>query len=193
MIVCTSCGEEKPITAFHLDKRWGIPRRQCKECAKARTRAAWARGYRPPAETQKRARDNWNVRHADVRSAYFKARAADPDVRRRTNDRRNAWLNSTGKGREYVHRRRSRMQGDLTAEQWRVICELYGNHCLVCGCVDVTIDHIVPISKGGENTAQNVQPLCKSCNSKKGQRIIDFRPDKCELVIPDKQEVNAST
>ena len=33
-----------------------------------------------------------------------------------------------------------------------------------------TIDHIVPLSKGGDDTAENVQAACRGCNSLKGNR-----------------------
>lgn len=43
--------------------------------------------------------------------------------------------------------------------------------CLKCGThKDLTIDHIIPTSKGGENTIENMQTLCHSCNSSKGAR-----------------------
>lgn len=51
--------------------------------------------------------------------------------------------------------------------------------CLCCGSYfNLSIDHIVPISLGGANDLDNLQLLCKSCNSKKGTKIIDYRTQK---------------
>lgn len=54
-----------------------------------------------------------------------------------------------------------------------------GNRCLCCGVSgDITRlvgDHIVPISLGGVNLIDNIQPLCSTCNQRKGNRIIDYR------------------
>ena len=30
------------------------------------------------------------------------------------------------------------------------------------------MDHITPLSKGGDHTASNIVPCCRSCNAKKG-------------------------
>lgn len=44
-----------------------------------------------------------------------------------------------------------------------------GYQCLSCGCrSDLTVDHVMPESKGGPTEINNLQTLCRSCNSKKG-------------------------
>jgi hypothetical protein len=41
--------------------------------------------------------------------------------------------------------------------------------CLRCGTkTDLTIDHIKPVRLGGASTIDNLQVLCRSCNSTKG-------------------------
>jgi len=60
---------------------------------------------------------------------------------------------------------------------FRSICEAYGNRCLRCGSEGpLTRDHVQPKSRGGDESLANMQPLCRSCNSKKGVRDTDYRP-----------------
>jgi hypothetical protein len=48
------------------------------------------------------------------------------------------------------------------------------NHsCVYCGSKrDLTIDHLIPKSKGGKNTWDNLVTCCISCNSKKGDKML---------------------
>ena len=42
---------------------------------------------------------------------------------------------------------------------------------------DLTIDHIIPKSKGGDTNWLNVTTCCKSCNLSKADKIIDPSPE----------------
>ena len=48
----------------------------------------------------------------------------------------------------------------------------YGSKCVECGeelnGSEITLDHIKPISKGGETSFENCQIMCQPCNNKKG-------------------------
>lgn len=59
---------------------------------------------------------------------------------------------------------------DLRGSEWwkrrlaKGVCHYCNNRFAVA---DLTMDHIVPISRGGRSTRGNVVPACKPCNNKK--------------------------
>lgn len=68
-------------------------------------------------------------------------------------------------------RQRRRAQGHsvpstLTSAQWRTILVAYKHRCAYCGTKPkkLTIDHVVPLSRKGTNTPDNVVPACLPCN-----------------------------
>lgn len=67
----------------------------------------------------------------------------------------------------------------ISLQDWKDILDKYGNRCLACGATDgLSIDHIIPLFKGGTHDPSNIQPLCLPCNVKKGTKTIDYRPNK---------------
>jgi len=47
-----------------------------------------------------------------------------------------------------------------------------GHRCQYCGAAAESIDHVVPRSKGGEHTWENVVAACRPCNVRKGDRLL---------------------
>jgi 5-methylcytosine-specific restriction endonuclease McrA len=66
-------------------------------------------------------------------------------------------------------------ENHISLKSWKDILERNGNRCTDCGTTEnITIDHIHPISRGGKNNKNNIQPLCRKCNSTKSAKIISI-------------------
>ena len=89
-----------------------------------------------------------------------------------------------------VHNRR-RMQkskGKLTNQQWDEILREYNFRCAYCGLKgNMTIDHIIPISKGGQHSIDNIVPACLECNSRKGSRL-GWEPKIFKVAIGERND-----
>jgi hypothetical protein len=53
----------------------------------------------------------------------------------------------------------------------RALFDEWGGRCVMCGAPATCIDHIFPKVHGGIGAHANGQPMCSSCNSRKGARI----------------------
>lgn len=98
---------------------------------------------------------------------------------------------STDKGQVYLKQKRRRhrdkretliktntVKRKLTERQWRILVRAYEGACAYCGRKGMTLtrDHVVPITKGGLDTRDNVVPSCAPCNEKKSD-AIDWTPN----------------
>lgn len=103
--------------------------------------------------------------------------------------------NNREKYKGYMHDARVRKrnaEGKTTLKQWLSIVGYYcpNNRCIACGkefnsniqTNILTLDHIIPLIKGGTNWPCNIQPICYSCNSSKSDsRLTDYRWDNGEF------------
>lgn len=81
-------------------------------------------------------------------------------------------------GRQRYYREKGAI-GTFTALEWEVLKIKFRYMCLCCKKIEpeiqLTVDHIVPLTKGGSNFIDNIQPLCGSCNSRKRIATTDYR------------------
>ena len=71
---------------------------------------------------------------------------------------------------------RTHAGGFFTLYEWFTLCFAFGFRCACCKKnKPLPVDHVIPVSKGGPSWLWNIQPLCRSCNSKKNDKIIDYR------------------
>ena len=100
---------------------------------------------------------NWDNVLEWQREWFRKARKKDPE-----------------RFRQFVKDRRHRIRangGKFTLEEWNVMKKKYNYTCPDCKRkepeIKLTIDHIIPLTKKGKHSKENIQPLCHSCNSRK--------------------------
>jgi 5-methylcytosine-specific restriction endonuclease McrA len=143
-------------------------------------------------EYQKEYRKKHKESFAEYRKKYCeenkeKIMAMDKQWRKnnpeKTKEIKNQWK-KTEKGKVASQRDKSKRRAKLreiintlTVNEWIEILKQYHFKCAYCGKeFDLfdkpTKDHIIPISKGGDNTKENITPACRSCNSKKNNKII---------------------
>lgn len=78
-------------------------------------------------------------------------------------------LTKFGEILEYRPRRR---RTPFTKPLRRQVYERDGYRCRHCGTAEnLSVDHVYPFSLGGQDGIENLQTLCRSCNSRKGARV----------------------
>lgn len=135
----------------------------------------YSKAYREANGDRLRAADR--ARYAeDPQAAIDATRAwqiANPE---RTRAMFDAWCEANperlkGIRRKAHHLRRARLAGSnspgVTPAEWTAIVDAYDGRCAYCPQPGATVDHVIPISRGGQDAPDNVVPACLSCNSSK--------------------------
>ena len=80
---------------------------------------------------------------------------------------------------EYLVARKDVPESELGYERQSILEEVRHEvwrrdrgRCSQCGSVhNLEFDHVIPVSRGGANTARNIQLLCEQCNRRKSNNI----------------------
>lgn len=162
--VCKGCGQHKPLEAFY-------------RCAAVKDgRAARCKSCRDQAHRVYYEANAEKLR-ADGRAARRKWSAENPERQREQNRR----TRNTPAGKAADARKRKQHQtagkpwgGALWERDRLVVLEREDGVCGICNedvdPLDFTLDHIVPTSRGGLHTLDNLQLAHRSCNSRKHAR-----------------------
>lgn len=156
---CTGCGEEKLKTDFHRDPRRKDGRYSwCKSCFHAHV--ASTRTVESEAERR--------------RAAY-----ADEETREKLLAKHRAWAKANPeKNRQYASRRRARILQSAVGEvDYGAILKRDGMVCHLCGTgiealADLHFDHVIPVSRGGAHSMDNIKSAHAVCNLRKHDKLI---------------------
>jgi 5-methylcytosine-specific restriction endonuclease McrA len=154
---------DKPLTPAERTKRW-------REKHPEKARQSWQKWQQ---NNKEKARENSRksyAKHADVQRAKdAQWRAENPEAVR--NKARKTYWSNPEKHRERSHLRRVKSEHFLVLP--KEMKRLYSQPCAKCLSKDkTTIDHIIPLSRGGRHSIGNLQTLCLSCNTQKNTRTI---------------------
>lgn len=159
IVACTGCGNEYSWSKNNFVSVAGKIRQPCKRCNRKRVKK-WGKENKERRNT--RSRENYTP-------------GQDTERRRR-------WeRNNRDKANAKAHRRRARekgAEGSYSDSDWRAIVKQQDGRCLACGKKrKLTVDHVIPLDKGGSNNPENLQGLCGRCNSRKGTDTTDYRKE----------------
>lgn len=172
MKCCTLCKETKPLIEFYF-QRPGVYRARCIDCIKV-TNRKW---YAANREVLQEAARVEYAENEEVRQRYSKysrdRRAANPEYYAK------AWKKWAQNNPECIadrnRRRTAARRGAKVIEKVdrQKVFERDHYRCYICGSDDgpLTVDHIIPITRGGTESYQNSAACCRRCNSRKKDKL----------------------
>lgn len=114
---------------------------------------------------------------------YSKRLIEHIDKRKQTSEKRSIAGSFGGRARDQ-RMKLAKAKGSHTEAEWNEMVEYFEYKCVFCDDAFETLtkDHIIPIYQGGDDSITNIQPACRSCNSKKGSESIDRRKDTLQAI-----------
>lgn len=82
-------------------------------------------------------------------------------------------------------RSRKRKTAKIPPHYYTWLFDHFAGKCAYCGKTATTIDHIIPISKGGQTEPANLLPACVSCNSSKKDTDFDLWVEQNNISLPE--------
>lgn len=169
---CKPCEKRRTACSKCKGPKTGNHSAYCRSCYNAFKRDHYANNR--DAEIARSAA--YNKKHPErVAKNMRECRARDPErfreqqriFRKKNPEKVRIWHHN-----KHAKRRAAKyktVSGRITRNEWDAIKEKHGHRCIYClkKPPRLTMDHFIPLSKGGEHTASNIVPACHLCNSRK--------------------------
>lgn len=163
LLHCTQCGEEKPHTDFYHDARKTTGRYSaCIECTRKARRENYWSDIDSSRERGRQAFAQFYMTNRERALAHARRwQAANPE-----------------KVREIDQRRSARLRGaKVDVVSFEAILERDGLICHICSGevdpLDVHFDHVIPLSRGGAHSEDNIKVAHSFCNLSKGAKLLE--------------------
>lgn len=165
-------------TGLTLRNKWGM----CIECVNLLNRTPEQREYEGRRREQFREelrvyRNRWAAKNPERIRIYYAKSKSKPDYRLKCRVKTQEWYRKNPEQarlsqRLRSHRREARKKNNhhfnYSNEQVKQRYADFDKLCAYCGCVEATtLDHFIPVSKGGPDVISNLVPACSFCNPSK--------------------------
>lgn len=195
---CTKCGQFLPYTAFAKDsnKKSGLTS-SCKACRNAyrksrrendssylkKEQARSRDYYHENKQSQRQRNRKWALSNKEKRKAIDasfrrnnreRQRLRALDYRKRNPTKRIKWARANPSRQAAIYAKRSfaKRGGVVYKVTLKELQNLYLSQCTYCNARAEHIDHVVPLSRGGQHSIGNLTGSCASCNLSKGSKFI---------------------
>lgn len=188
--VCTECGVDKPVDEFHRHKKGRLGRQEkCKPCKSATDKKYYAENrHKVLRGVKKYQKENPDKVKETQHRKYMKSRD-------RIIAKNQEWTNNNrDKRREYsirYARKRYGLLKDAGPVDYEAVLDRDGYVCYLCGGgidspKNMHYDHIIPVTRGGPHSEDNISVTHASCNISKQNKLPEELPESLEKAVKAK-------
>lgn len=162
---CKTCSQTLPIESFPICKTKSKDgyASKCKTC-----KNKLAVNTYDPEQEKERTRPHLEKRYGQ-KKVYYELNREKIDKKKREYRKTNGYKQLKRFSNEKRRTKKQLLEYNFSKKQWKECINHFDGLCCYCGeQVEIlSMDHFIPLSKGGEWTLNNIVPSCISCNSSK--------------------------